>query len=296
MRRLDELKKRLERATQRKERDVAKRYATLYRELRELVGDYYERYERNGVLTLEEMAKFQRLEKLMAEVDEIINNSETGLRNEIRSYLREHYKESYYQTAFILETSAKAKIGYTTLKDEVIDAAINNRFTGLTLNERLSRRRMELIYSMRESIVRGLAEGQTYRGIANVIKDQLEGDLAKAQRIVRTESRRIREEASFESAIYASKKGIIMTKTWRCVSDERSRDDHIKMDGITIPIDEQFELNGRKADYPLDPNLLAKDVINCRCRLSKDIVGVERPQHEDMVDLTYAEWRKERLS
>src|SRR5699024_6029367 len=109
------------------------------------------------------MIRYNRLEKMLKEVNELINGAETGLRNEIHGHLREQYTESYYQSAFILETGAKAKIGYTTIKDEALDKAINNNFNGLTLNERLSKRRGELIYSMRETITRGLVEGQTYR-------------------------------------------------------------------------------------------------------------------------------------
>ena len=209
--------------------------------------------------------------------------------------LEDQFKESYYQTAYIIETSSESRLAYTTLKDSVLDEAINNEFTGLTLNMRLSKRRADLIYNMREHIIRGLVMGMTYKQMADIVKKELDGDLIKANRIVRTESRRLREEGSFQSAMHAKSKGIIMTKTWRAVGDERSRESHIEMDGTTIEIDEKFELNGREGDHPLDRNFLAKDVINCRCKLIKKIKRVEKPQDANLADLTYAEWQKERL-
>lgn len=295
MSKFDDIDRKLEKIAKLKEKKIAKRYATLLKEINNLLADSYAKHSIDGYLTYSEMAKHNRLEKLLKQVNKQINQSETGLRNEIQGHLKSQFEDSYYQTAFAIETSSQAKLAYTTVKDEVIDKAINNKFTGLTLNERLSRRRGELVVKMRESITRGLVDGSTYKSMANVIKDDLEGDLVKANRIVRTESRRIRQEASFESAMHAKEKGIIMTKTWICVGDERSRQDHVDLDGETIEIDEKFTLNGREADHPMDRNLLAKDVINCRCDIVKDIARVEKPQHEEMADLTYAEWQKERL-
>lgn len=295
MSKFDKLKKSLEKASLRKEKDIAKRYAALYQEINQTISKYVSRYEKDGLLTYHEMAKHNRLEKLLKDVNKLINGADTGLRNEIHGHLRSQFKESYYQSAFILETGSKAKLGYTTVKDEVLDAAINNNFNGLTLNERLSKRRGDLIYSMRESITRGLVEGQTYRGMANIIKDELEGDLVKANRIVRTESHRIRESGGLESVLHAKSKGVIMTKTWNTVSDERVRDRHAKLDGVTIDADEQFEVNGYKADAPTLFGVAELD-INCRCFLSYEIVKVEKPEHEEIADLNYAEWQKERLS
>lgn len=294
MNKFDSLKRRLERATEGKEKDVAKRYALLFREINSLLSEYYRKYEIDGKLTYLEMVKYQRLEKMLKEINELINESEKTLRNEIRRHLREQFSESYYQTSFILETTAQAKIGYSVLRNEVIDEAININFTGLTLNERLSKRRADLIYSMRETITRGLIEGQTYRGMANIIKDQLEGDLVKAQRIVRTEAHRMRENASLESVRYAQAKGVIMTKTWKTVKDERVRDNHASLDGETLPIDENFKVDGYEADAPTNFGVASLD-INCRCYLTYEIVDVKKPQHEELADLTYAEWRKERL-
>lgn len=294
MSKFDSLKKRLEKSSLAKEKDVAKRYATLYQDINKLLSKQFERYEKGGKLTYDEMAKHNRLEKLLIQVNKLINNAETGLRNEIHGHLSNQFKESYYQSAFILETGSKAKLGYTTVKKEVLDAAINNNFNGLTLNERLSKRRMDIIYNMRESITRGLIEGQTYRGMANTIKEELEGDLVKANRIVRTESKRIRESGALESVLHAESKGIIMTKTWNTVQDERVRDRHDELDGVTLDVDEKFKIDGYEADAPTLFGVASLD-INCRCYLTYEIKKVERPQHEDIADLTYAEWQKERL-
>lgn len=290
----DKLQKRLNRAALSKEKGVANRYARLYREVNHLIAGRFDKYEKGGKLTYEEMVKYDRLEKLLEDVSDSINKSDAGLRNEIKALLKSQYEESYYQSAFILETGAKAKIGYATIKKEVLDQVINNKFTGLTLNERLSRRRSDLIYSMRETITRGLIEGQTYKGMANIIKGELEGDLVKANRIVRTEAKRVRETGAFESVMHAESKGIIMKKTWNTVKDERVRDRHEELDGVTIPASEKFELDGHEAEAPTMFGVASLD-INCRCFLSYEVDDIKKPKHEGLANLTYQEWQKERL-
>lgn len=294
MNNFDKYKKQLERLSNRKERDIAKRYADLYREVYRLIRKQYDKFEVDGELTYTEMAKYDRLNKLLKDINIIINQSATGLRSEIKGHLRNQYQESYYQTSFLIESKYKAKIGYSRIKKEVLDEVISNDLTGLTLNERLSRHRRDLVYNIRGSLIRGLREGQTYRQMTNAIKEELEGDRKKAQAIVRTESKRVREAGSLESVREAERKGVKMTKTWNTVQDERVRDRHESLDGVTIDADELFKINGYAAEAPTQFGVAEMD-INCRCYLSYEVVEVNKPEHEELEDLTYLEWQKERL-
>ncbi|SDI15752.1 phage putative head morphogenesis protein, SPP1 gp7 family [Alteribacillus persepolensis] len=290
------MKERLEQLTDSKEREVARRYARLLRDIQQLISKRFEKYEKDGQLTYEEMVKYDRLKKLQDEIVKVVNAQETGMRNVIYAHLSDQYKEAYYRTGHIFETEALAMLGYSAVKDEVVDEIINTDFTGLTLNERLSRRRGELIMNMRETITRGLREGQTYRSMSRLIQDELEIDRSKAQRIVRTESHRVRESASLESAKHAQKKGIVMMKTWNTVSDSRVRDSHDDLGGKKVEkVDGTFNVGGMEAEMPSDASLPASESINCRCFITYEIQRVEKPQHDELADLSYDEWRAERL-
>ena len=54
-------------------------------------------------------------------------------------------------------------------------------------------------------------------------------------------------------------------KQWVATLDNRSRDAHLAMNGKTVPIDEDFIVDGRPMGYPSDPRGGASNVINCRC-------------------------------
>ena len=59
-------------------------------------------------------------------------------------------------------------------------------------------------------------------------------------------------------------------KTWETVGDNRVRESHIEVEGLTIPIDEPFSLQGGLMMAPHDASMgVSEDeLIMCRCSLS----------------------------
>ena len=59
-------------------------------------------------------------------------------------------------------------------------------------------------------------------------------------------------------------------KTWNTVGDNRVRESHAEVEGLTIPINEPFQLQGGLLNYPHDTSLGCdeNEVIACRCTLS----------------------------
>lgn len=64
----------------------------------------------------------------------------------------------------------------------------------------------------------------------------------------------------------AVKAGLTMKK-WRTIIDGREREWHEEVNGVTVPINEPFEVNGELLMYPLDDSLgaSADNIANCRC-------------------------------
>lgn len=60
------------------------------------------------------------------------------------------------------------------------------------------------------------------------------------------------------------------TKTWHTSLDEKVRFTHMEVEGVTIPIDEAFEVGASKMMYPMDYSLGAdaSEIVNCRCSVS----------------------------
>ena len=55
-------------------------------------------------------------------------------------------------------------------------------------------------------------------------------------------------------------------KVWYAELDDKTREDHIEVDGTRIPIEEMFDVGGEQLRYPHDYlNGSAKNLVNCRC-------------------------------
>ena len=89
-----------------------------------------------------------------------------------------------------------------------------------------------------------------------------QGDVESIMRVVDTEMHR---DAS-EGADNTARKAGATKKTWQTMEDDRVRDPHWWLQGVTVGIDEKFATDGAEASYPGDFGVAYLDV-GCRCFL-----------------------------
>jgi hypothetical protein len=87
----------------------------------------------------------------------------------------------------------------------------------------------------------------------------------RARLIAEEETNSIWNESDFAD----EKQNGATEKTWATMGDNGVRNSHAAVDGLTIPIDEPFELDGGLLMYPRDSSLGAADseIAGCRCWL-----------------------------
>ncbi len=262
------------------EKVLAKLYAKSLREIRVDLTQIFDKYSKAGKLTFAEMAKYGRLKALDKEISGQLKGLSRQVLKEIDGLESEVYQEAYYRTAFAIELEAGAKLNYTILNPKVIEAAVQNPLSGLTLSERLRKNRADVIVKTKEQITQGLIKGEAYEKVSKRVKDVLEGDLVKARRIVRTESHRNQSLGKLNSMGHASDFGVELEKVWVTRKDgDRVRLTHRSMEGQTVPLDKDFVLvsgKNRGATAPA-PGLfgIASEDINGRCTFREQIVGFE---------------------
>ena len=276
------------------EREIMKNYARQLRGMRSKLAYIFDKYFQEGKLDYSEIQKYGRLSKLERDIIQEVMKLYDDDGKLLRETLTEVYNTSYYRTAWAIETETRARLGYSAVDLKTVQLSIQNPFTGLTLNERLERHRTNLIYSLKEELTRGFVNGDTYPQISRRVKDLLEGDASKAIRIVRTESTRIYNEAQYDSILHAEEQGIIMTKTWISSRDDRTRESHEMLDGVTIPVDEPFVIDGDEGMFPGDFSE-ARNVINCRCTVEYNVVAINKPTHDELGDMSFDDWMNDRL-
>lgn len=80
-------------------------------------------------------------------------------------------------------------------------------------------------------------------------------------------------KARLDGMYWAEYLGNKMEKVWIATLDNRTRDSHAMLDGVSVPLDDVFD-NG--LERPRDPNGIPSEICNCRCSLKyRDVGGIK---------------------
>lgn len=293
----------LDRMTRAAKRQLLTAYRQSYNAVRQQIAELYERYSVNGKLTYGQMSKYNRLVKLEAEIGRELGRLGVKTRSILRAQLGDLFSESYERTLYAVEMGARAAgsaaIQFGMLNPTLIERSIMNPISGLTLNDRLTAHRQQIVWKVKQSITQGLIKGEGYVDMARRLRETFLGDAVKATRVVQTEAHRVQNEARALAGEEAGEAGVLLKKRWVATLDDRTRDTHQSLDGQTVERDGEFTSpTGATAPYPGAFGVAAEDV-NCRCSHIYVVEGLEpklrRVRGEGIVEYqTYRDWEKAR--
>ena len=272
----EKLDRQLARLERRGIKGAQKSYAAMYRKLRSELSGIFDKYaDSQNRLSLGEMTKYNRLDSMKKKVADIIRESYVSTGREVRSALRDVARTSHDGTLQALSDAAGRTLR-GKIKGETITEHLQDPRTGLKLNERLSVQRQQIVARIDQEITRGLARGDSFRDITHALREEIDMDLAKTTRVVRTEGHRVQEQARLDALDHADAQGVVMMKRWVSARDERVRASHEHMHGQEVDYEDDFVNPYTGGEGPA-PGMMgtAADDINCRCRMVVDIVGTE---------------------
>lgn len=256
------------------EKSLLQQYKKALDEIRGILGFFYAKFSNGDELTMQEMNRYNRLRDMENQLIAVLEKLSGIKETKIYETMSEVYAESFYRTAYALEQGVGITLSYTLLNERAIRKAILLPIDKLTLTQRLKHHRKQITETIRKELTQGLIQGESYSKMANRIKGVLDGDAAKAIRVVRTEAARAQNEGYYESYQHASDQGVDMVLRWLATLDRRTRVSHQMMDGKKVKFGEDFDVNGHKAKKPHDPRLPAAQVVNCRCTTTTEIEGI----------------------
>lgn len=271
------------------EKRMVREYKSALVDLKSQMARIYEKYEVDGKLTYNEMAKYNRLESMIKDANGTLKDLLKVTDREITNNTKGLFEENYYRMGYTLESEAGAKLSFGVLNPKVVQAAVENPISGLTLSETLKSSRPVIITKIRASVTQGLIQGESYAKMAKRIQSTLEEDATKAMRIVRTEGHRAAMQGTLAAADHAARRGVEFQKEWLATLDARTRDTHGEMDGQIADKDGMFRSSsGAKAPAPGMFGVAAED-INCRCGLGYILPGAG----DTTTTQKYSEWAEE---
>ena len=156
----------------------------------------------------------------------------------------------------------KRREEFEDILDEMLDLFLLAYATGNEVtNASLSSDWQPTLDDVMEVVDKKVA-GKTWRERAEEYFEN-EGSVEDLVRIAETESHRISNESAYTTATY----GGATTKSWATMLDDRVRDTHVYLEGVTVGINEDFYTYD--GDHAPAPGMfsLPENNVNCRCEL-----------------------------
>lgn len=295
------------------EKQLEKRIKELYRDAwqdtRTVLAKMYEQYSADGILTMAEMTKYNRLAKIEQELALILKDLYSYNKKYVYESMESAYLNGYFETQYQLEMGTQRLLGFGGVNEAAIKAMLSESLTGLVLDERLGNNLRQAVNELRQSLSYTLLQGYSYPKAARYIQETLGKDQARATLVAWTETHRAYETASHERKEQAKANGLEFKTKWLATLDKRTRSSHRSMDGRAQGDDGYFTLpSGAKGRFPGDPMLGAREVIRCRCttvtEFANDIPSQRRGRtdYEDAKSesalfpdsMTYKQWYESR--
>ncbi len=292
-------------------KDTIRQYKLAIKDINESIKTQYAKYlaSVNKDNFYNEMLKFNRLEKLQAEVIKEYTEYSLKAGVNIGNIGRISMSNMYYRTQYQFEWlepvlkmpvlpkdlinisvfgSDKAFRSYTaSMKPTIFGVGTEYMPKAGTLSSLLKKNRTVELKQIIDTITNGLVQGTSYTNMAKSIRDVIgttlikdgklhtSGSIANAMRVVTTENTRIMNDASFAAAQSAKAQGLDIKKMWLATLDSGTRPVHANLDDQVQELDKPFQSS---AGEVMRPGQFADVGNNARCRCSVvDILNNKKP-------------------
>ena len=125
-------------------------------------------------------------------------------------------------------------------------------------------------------VLQGIIQGESIPNISKRIMNVQGMNKDAAIRSARTIVTGAENKGRMDSYNRAEQDGIILEKEWLAAIDNRTRDWHKDLNGVTKPIDEPFHNDFGDIMFPGDPSAHPANIYNCRCSMISVVKGFKK--------------------
>ncbi|OCZ52208.1 phage head morphogenesis protein [Dehalobacter sp. TeCB1] len=207
---------------------IIQAYKKALNDVRTEIAQLYVKYAVDGILKLSKQQRYtflKNLEKQLKDQAQELGNIDLEHTTKI---LNEIYKQSYYQTAFVIDKGVSTTINFSLLTPKMVEAAVNAKFEGATFSNRIWKNKELLINSLHKQIENGIIQGHSVDKMAKVIKNQFGSSAYQSKRLINTELTRVVTAA--QNQIYLDS-DVVQKVMWDATLDNKVCDDCAALDG-----------------------------------------------------------------
>lgn len=154
-------------------------------------------------------------------------------------------------------------------------------------------------------VAQAIIQGESIPDLAKRIARDTASRNSKAMlSYARTAMTAAQNSGRLETMRRSRRMGIKVRKSWMATLDDRTRDAHAELDGVTVDIDEPFVNELGEIDYPGDPGASPDNTWGCRCTLGyeypeyasmeeqRDNLRYDQESGELIENMSYKDWKK----
>lgn len=218
----------------------------------------------------------------------------------INGHLPEVYAVNHNYATYEVEKGSKINTQYTLYDRFTVERLMRDNPDLLPKKAAVNVPKDELWNKqhINSSVLQGILQGKSNDDIAKDLAATITSmSHNSAIRNARTMTTSAENGGRIDSYKRAEKMGINMMQVWVSTLDDRTRHEHILLDGQKRKVGEPFVVDGYKIDFPGDPSAEPFLVYNCRCCLIGQVEGVnfdlsDTSQRDSKLgEMTYQEWK-----
>ena len=245
-----------------------------------------------------EMAQSQWAKSLYAEIEYDLKHASEIASTIINETTADAYIEGYTAGLYDIEKGIKAEVVFGTTEGRMFSRhsvkrllVSNPSLLPIAGTSRWGTKRLRT--AVAQSIMRGESINKLAQRLNLITGMESKSAIRNARTIMTSAQNGGRQQVAEDAEAI----GINLTKVWVATLDDRTRDSHAEMDGVEVPVDEPFDVNGSELMYPADPNGDPAEVYNCRCTLVYNVDGSLESVDPNVVERVskvpdYDEWKR----
>lgn len=237
----------------------------------------------------------------LKDVTDVYVNADAKAREIVGKTSKNVFTESANYTAYSIEKDLQGSVAFNLYDAKTVERLLKDN--PKMLPEWKINEKKDYVWNekrVQNAVMQGIIQGESIAEIGDRLTSELAAsNAAKMNMFARTAVNGAQNAGRVERLHETEEMGIEVKKQWLATLDNRTRDTHQALDGQERPVDEPFEVDGMKIDYPGDPNAPPELVYNCRCTLVYVYPKYQHLQHaqrhdqlndKNIEDMTYYEW------
>lgn len=300
------------------EKELHSVYKQAYTEARKTADDFMKQFRemdkkkrqqvKDGELDKDDYARWRRTQifqgnrfhKMADTLAADMTNSNKIAASVINGYLPEVYAVNYNYGTYEIEKGSNINTQFTLYDRQTVERLLRDNPDLLPKQAKVNIPKDEQWNKkvINSAITQGILQGESIDKIADRLAASV-ADMSQTSAIrnARTMTTSAQNGGRIDSYKRAESMGIKLKQQWMSTLDNRTRHEHIKLDGQIQPVGKPFVVDGYKIYYPGDPSAEPFLVYNCRCTLIGVVTGIDyklsdtSQRDNKLGDMTYDEWK-----